>query len=1046
MITIVPIMEKQNVLKEKDTSNISMTLYNHTRENLNESVLRSFIDKVSKSPYDCNKYWKPILEMAQKVKHDKGSNIYNVIKNTVLWQLNKDNLNEAIKYVSESEVSEIIDMEPILEDNLIITRIASNHNALSKRFNFDKLASEYVKSDNVPYGVYEMCELINTYDISENAKFNIALENITYAFRRSGYRKPILENIVDYFLSSSVIPDNRYSTMQSLVENSKFIENEEKKSISYFLEADNNKFEKEVIRLANKCNHPENKDFILSAVKLKTEKQAAGYIELAINKSNKYKDDAKYLIGSIFCIPLIGNISKAFVSYQYKLLSDKHNVKDNIDDNDFNSMVDYILDDEDDMIMESELLENQIIDEGLISRIREVIKTRNWKKKVKESDFDASIEPIAKFNRKKASSGNLDTFYRNNDYCIEGVSGDDQLCQIIANRLYTHCKKIDMPIDIYVFDSNLMNKKYDLAGKNAYPKDYHFVVVSLKEVMKYKQNNTVAVKGALGARWFNDIVDNNEYAEYRAGRHKETQQIQWLIKQFGRREDVNESVINDKFCINLDKVNPLDISSIGEDLNHIQDYSEILESEEYADSQDIKAILKDFKAEQKKDMGKFKYYLSKIYRKSPESIIDDTPHILSTIRVVFILTPMALPVIGPIIALVMTIIDKLLSMKINDKESEKLIRKLESERDKVDKDIEKHPDKKDELEKYGKCIDQCIKKVDAYREAHITSDELENRRGNSSKDDDLDFDFGGDDDFDFNFEAAITTMEAISIIAEAETNNLTYRLSQLCPFFDSTVISDLSELMKMAPRSINENHVLLNAKTYNTHNKPLYESVELNTIINSKLNYKDKHIDNTINDIIREAYIVKELTSLVNEVESYDRRFITEASIINKIKLTLQAGKGKLKDLSTKEKSMWQTLDIYASGFTRNLEKALTSNRREGIIKGSLIPSFSKCIKSGILVAGVSIVNPVLGIITAMGMIGASKALNDKERKLIYDEIDTELKVVEKEIEMANNDGDIKKYRMLLQYQKRLEREKQRIKYGVRAQGRNIPDSRPKED
>lgn len=848
MITIVPIMEKQSVLKEKDTSNISMTLYNHTKENLNESVLRSFIDKVSKSPYDCNKYWKPILEMAQKVKHDKNSNIYNVIKNTVLWQLNKDNLNEAIKYVSESEVSEITDMRPILEDNLIITRIASNHNALSKRFNFDKLASEYVKSDNVPYGVYEMCELINTYDISENAKFNIALENITYAFRRSGYRKPILENIVDYFLSSSVIPDNRYSTMQSLVENSKFIENEEKKSVSYFLEADGNKFEKEINKLADKCNYPENKDFILSTAKLKTEKQAAGYIELAINKSNKYKDDAKYLIGSIFCIPLIGNISKAFVSYQYKLLSDKYNVKDNIDDSDFNSMVDYILDDEDDMITESNLLEKEI-------GVEETTKT------------------------------------------------------------------------------------------------------------------------------------------------------------------------------------------------HIQDYSEILESEEYADSQDIKAILKDFKAEQKKDMGKFKYYLSKIYRKPPESIIDDTPHILATIRVVFILTPMALPVIGPIIALVMAIIDKLLSMKINDKESEKLIRKLESERDKVDKDIEKHPDRKDELEKYGKCIDQCIKKVDSYREAHITSDELENRRGSSSKDDDdLDFDFGGDDDFDFNFEAAITTMEAISIIAEAETNNLTYRLSQLCPFFDSTVISDLSELMKMAPRSIDENYILLSAKTYNTHNKPLYESVELNTIISSKLDYKDKHIDNTINDIVREAYIVKELTSLVNEVESYDRRFITEASIINKIKLTLQAGKGKLKDLSTKEKSMWQTLDIYASGFTRNLEKALTSNRREGVIKGSLIPSFSKCIKSGILVAGVSIVNPVLGIITAMGMIGASKALNDKERKLIYDEIDTELKVVEKEIEMANNDGDIKKYRMLLQYQKRLEREKQRIKYGVRAQGRNIPDSRPKED
>ena len=54
-------------------------------------------------------------------------------------------------------------------------------------------------------------------------------------------------------------------------------------------------------------------------------------------------------------------------------------------------------------------------------------------------------------------------------------------------------------------------------------------------------------------------------------------------------------------------------------------------------------------------------------------------------------------------------------------------------------------------------------------------------------------------------------------------------------------------------------------------------------------------------------------------------------------------------------------------------------------------------------------------------------------------EIDTELKVVDKQIELANNDGDMKKYRFLLQYQKRLEREQQRIKYGLKVHGRNVP-------
>ena len=85
--------------------------------------------------------------------------------------------------------------------------------------------------------------------------------------------------------------------------------------------------------------------------------------------------------------------------------------------------------------------------------------------------------------------------------------------------------------------------------------------------------------------------------------------------------------------------------------------------------------------------------------------------------------------------------------------------------------------------------------------------------------------------------------------------------------------------------------------------------------------------------------------------------------------------KNKVKDLSTKEKVMWKNLDIATSNFTKSIERAMTSDRREAIIKGSIIPSFSKCIKFGILVGGLSIVNPVLGIITAMGMIGVSKNL-----------------------------------------------------------------------
>ena len=46
----------------------------------------------------------------------------------------------------------------------------------------------------------------------------------------------------------------------------------------------------------------------------------------------------------------------------------------------------------------------------------------------------------------------------------------------------------------------------------------------------------------------------------------------------------------------------------------------------------------------------------------------------------------------------------------------------------------------------------------------------------------------------------------------------------------------------------------------------------------------------------------------------------------------------------------------------------------------------------------------------------------------------------EKQIQLAENEGDMNQYRFLLNYQKKLTREKHRIKYGVHMSGRTIPE------
>lgn len=127
------------------------------------------------------------------------------------------------------------------------------------------------------------------------------------------------------------------------------------------------------------------------------------------------------------------------------------------------------------------------------------------------------------------SKGESDRFYRNNDFCIECLPGDDECCQIIANMLGANYN-INTPVEIYVTTGKDMNKIYDLAGDNAYQDDVHHIIIPLDTLKNTK--DIVSAKSTIKARYFNDVVDNNEYREYLAGRHKASQQIQWLIDYY----------------------------------------------------------------------------------------------------------------------------------------------------------------------------------------------------------------------------------------------------------------------------------------------------------------------------------------------------------------------------------------------------------------------------------------------------------------------------------------------------------------------------------
>lgn len=471
--------------------------------------------------------------------------------------------------------------------------------------------------------------------------------------------------------------------------------------------------------------------------------------------------------------------------------------------------------------------------------------------------------------------------------------------------------------------------------------------------------------------------------------------------------------------------------------NTEESYRSIMESNEL-ENDDIKNLLKQFKAEQKKDASVFKRVMNKIYAKEPSEIIDNIPHIFGLVRSVFIFAPIGIPVVGPVLSLLVACVDKLINIHIDLKQTDKLLKFLKKERDKVENSMsDLEGDKLNKAKEYKKSLDSCIEKTENYK----------NTFGDA-----VDYDSDDDFDLDFDLESCINSNgSSVSIIHEfisqdqytddmfhtlsiyeeslgyiMEKNDIMNKISRNMDSISES-IGYIAKLAVNCPINIDYDSFCEMVKDYH------FDPLDVNSMsIDYKLeNAKEEKIElGTTRNVIVEAYCTEALETIINE-----------GFKLSNVKLLWKGLKEKIKDLSVKEKSICQSLDAYASTFLNSLEKAIRSDRREAIIKGSIIPSFSRCIKLAIGFTAISVVNPVVGLITALGYFGTSKALNRREKQLIYDEIETELKVVEKELQMAENDGDMQRYRFLLNYQKKLVREKQRIKYNLRVSGRSIPSA-----
>ena len=185
--------------------------------------------------------------------------------------------------------------------------------------------------------------------------------------------------------------------------------------------------------------------------------------------------------------------------------------------------------------------------------------------------------------------------------------------------------------------------------------------------------------------------------------------------------------------------------------------------------------------------------------------------------------------------------------------------------------------------------------------------------------------------------------------------------------------------------------------------------------------------------------LLKENFDIANDIVRFATpgRVLEEGVNLNTLRLTWQAFKKKVKNFSAKEKEMCRDLDATFNHFLKGVQSFFEVDHREQIITGQIRPSLSKMLKIALGLAGLGIAtNFYVSAVVAVAGLAINKRTSVKEKNMILDEIDIELKVVDRELQKAEASGSTKKYRYLLTVQKNLQRERQRIYYNLSTKGK----------
>ena len=416
-------------------------------------------------------------------------------------------------------------------------------------------------------------------------------------------------------------------------------------------------------------------------------------------------------------------------------------------------------------------------------------------------------------------------------------------------------------------------------------------------------------------------------------------------------------------------------------------------------------VLSDIRLMAHKTPGNLVNKFKELYADSPKNIVDEMPNVFRILfDIIVIAGSFAISVpLGVIVAMVTWYIglgiDREMAVKYTaeyKKERERAVRKGKKMKDKK---------MKERNEAYIQELDRAIEKLEDYeRGLKAESEEM-------GVEDEM-----SDNSVETEEEAAVQIMlidKAVSVL-EGFNRKQFYR-SLREDNYDKELFSYMvMECVGSGLISKVEMERNLSSMQYNSNKT---------SIIRDQINLLESYETKPSNDLFKRAVAALDAQDIIQEMSFTN----TLVMIKDKVKKSAQ-------NLSDKEKIASRTLDSSIESLKNSMENSLKQENREAVIRGQILPSASRIIKLALITGFAFLLHPALGIIYLLGTFAMSKKLRIKERQLVLDELDTELKVCAEYIEKAKNNQDMNAYRQCLNIEKKLLRQRDRLKYKMTAE------------